>query len=215
MKIFAPLKNRWTTLVAVLCFIGPAAPAQKTIRLANPSFEDAPGHMKVPAGWSDCGHRNESPPDVQPGQYDVETPAEHGRTYLGLVVRDNNTWEAVAQHLMNPLEAGAQYSLQLSLARSDKLSSMSRRTDELANYNTPARLIVWGGTGLCETKEILFETPLIEHTDWQSYTLALNPKEGSYTHVMFQAYYETQVEEAYNGNLLIDNCSDIVRKDKQ
>jgi hypothetical protein len=82
------------------------------IRLANPSFEGSPGAggeaVKLPDGWYDCGFPGESPPDVHPkeggGAFQVTKEAFHGKTYLGLVVRDNDTWEMVSQRLSAPVQ---------------------------------------------------------------------------------------------------------------
>ena len=77
------------------------------IELNNPSFEDFARASKEPRGWYDCGFPGETPPDVQPsGGFEVFKPAYEGRTYLGMVVRDNDTWESVAQRLSRPLQGG-------------------------------------------------------------------------------------------------------------
>ena len=70
--------------------------SSEIIQLINPSFEDMPRHSKAPRAWSDCGFKGESAPDIQPsGIFSVTKPAADGNTYLGLVVRDNDTWESV------------------------------------------------------------------------------------------------------------------------
>ena len=76
------------------------------IQLINPSFEDYPRAERVPHGWRDCGFPGESAPDTHPsGAFDVVKYPSDGNTYLGMVVRDNDTWERVSQHLTAPIQA--------------------------------------------------------------------------------------------------------------
>ena len=118
------------------------------IYLANPSFEDMPRHSKEPRGWHNSGFPAESPPDVQPsGEFGVVKPAYEGNTYLGMVVRDNDTWESVAQRMSKPMEKGKCYEFSLSLCRSELYISVSRTTDETTNYTTPAKVRIYGGFG--------------------------------------------------------------------
>jgi outer membrane protein OmpA-like peptidoglycan-associated protein len=190
-----------------------AVSAQKEapITFANSSFEDIPASGQTPNGWYNCGPGSESPPDVQPGQFQVTKAPKHGNTYLGLVVRDNETWEGVAQRLSRPLEQNQCYEMTIELCRSEIYLSQSRVTNEAANYTTPAKLIIWGGNGFCDKREVLYETPLVINTRWNTATLRFHPKKGSYSHIMFEAYYKTPVLFPYNGHILLDNASAIRR----
>jgi len=73
------------------------------IPLNNPSFEDTPSIGITPKCWLDCGMPGETPPDIQPNQFRVDKSPQHGNTYLGMVTRDSDTWEAVGQMLETPL----------------------------------------------------------------------------------------------------------------
>ena len=87
--------------------------SQDTIRLDNFSFEDFPRHSYTPRGWYDCGFPDESPPDIHPqmdgGEFKVNAEPADGRTYIGMVVRDNVTWEAIGQRLNTPLKENQCY----------------------------------------------------------------------------------------------------------
>jgi hypothetical protein len=93
------------TFTFVILFITNALCSQRdTIRLTNPSFEDTPkrggeSDQQI-SGWYDCGmlyFPQESPPDIHPnGFWGVNVPAHDGKTYLGMVVRDNGTYEGVS-----------------------------------------------------------------------------------------------------------------------
>lgn len=185
------------------------------IYLENPSFEDFPKAGKPPTGWYDCGFPNETPPDVQPSNspgltfFRVTKRAFDGNTYLGMVVRDNDSWESVAQRLKAPLEPGTCYEFSMHLCRSEIYVSQSRSTFEEVNYTTPAKLRIWGGSGYCNKKELLAETSLIINTRWLQYNFKFEPKE-KHSYIVFEAFYNTPTLFPYNGNVLIDNASPIV-----
>ena len=179
------------------------------IRLINPSFEDYPRAERVPHGWRDCGFPGESAPDTHPsGAFDVIKYPSDGNTYLGMVVRDNDTWERVSQHLSSPIQSGTCYSFSLNLSRSELYVSASRETGTRANYVQPIKLVIWGGDGHCAKRERLAESPLVANTSWQPYVFKFEPK-LSHTHITLEAFYKTPVLFPYNANILVDNASDI------
>jgi outer membrane protein OmpA-like peptidoglycan-associated protein len=179
------------------------------IVLSNPSFEDVAKHSVTPTGWYNCGKSEESPPDIQPGSFSVTKTASNGSTYMGLVVRDNETWEGVAQRLGRPLEANQCYEFSMDLCRAELYLSVSKTTNEQANYATPAKVRIWGGNGYCDYRELLFETSIIANTRWLGYNFRLSPKKGNFQYIIIEAYFKTPVLFPYNGNVLIDNISPI------
>ena len=196
-----------------------AGSAQRdTVRLRNPSFEDTPRRggdsNNVIKDWFDCGSinfRGESPPDIHPnGYWQNNLPASDKRTYLGMVVRDNNTWESVSQRLDTPLEAGKCYSFTIHLSRAPKYVSKSHMTNDDANYTTPVVLRIWGGNGFCDDKELLAESDAVSNSSWQIYVLQFKPK-ANVRSITLEAYYKTPTLYPYNGNVLVDGCSDIIR----
>lgn len=196
-------------ILLVLLFAVLAAQAQKTIKLKNPSFEDTPSAGKTPKGWVNCGVEGESAPDIQPqAMPGVKKSASDGKTYLGMVTRDNDTWEAVGQKLSKPLKAGYCYAFSIELSRSDFYLSRSRITGNVANYNIPVRFLIWAGNSPCEKIELLASTALIANTPWRAYEFALEPK-GDYKFINFEAYFDAHYILPYGGNLLLDNASAI------
>ena len=159
----------------------------------------------APKGWYGCVTEGMTEPDVQPGVFEVSLEAADGDTYLGMVVRDNNTWEGVSQRLDVPLLTSRNYTLQAAMSRSELLISISRATGEEVNYSTPSILRVWGSNNLCDKAELLAESPVISNTEWIDYELSLQPKTGNYLYITLEAYYQSPVLFPYNGNLLIDN----------
>jgi hypothetical protein len=195
----------------LLLFFSLKGLSQDTIFLENPSFEDVPIAGQMPSGWHNCGTMDETPPDIQPGLYKVEKIAQDGYTYLGLVVRDNETWEAVGQRLLVPLKVATSYAFSLYLSRSELYITTSKLTGQEINSATPVMLRIWGGKSECEKKELLAETGVIINREWQLYDFDLTPMQADYTFITLEAYYKTPVLFPYNGNLLIDNCSAIVK----
>ncbi|MEM6376608.1 MAG: OmpA family protein [Bacteroidota bacterium] len=186
-----------------------ASAQEETIFLTNPSFEDIPRHSTAPRGWIDCGFNGESAVDIHPtGTFSVVKRPQNGNTYLGMVVRDNDTWESVSQPLSTPMMAGNCYEFSIFLSRSETYISVSKLTDERANYNTAAKLRIYGGLEGCKRGAMLAETNLIIHTRWIEYNFKFEPKEN-FSHIIFEAFYNTPTLFPYNGNLLLDNASSL------
>lgn len=190
-----------------------------TIRLNNPSFEDNPrrgGESQIGIkGWYDCGRMNfpaESPPDIHPnGYWKNDLPASDGKTYLGIVVRDNNTYESVSQRLDSTLRADKCYSFSINLARAENYWSPTKLDlNTTANYVTPAVLRIWGGSGFCNEQELLAESTPVSNSSWQIYKFEFRPK-SNIRYITLEAFYKTPVLFPYNGNLLVDGASDIIQ----
>lgn len=186
------------------------------IKLINPSFEGIPGEGvvggRLPDGWYDCGFPGESPPDVHPkdgpGAFQVTKEPFNGKTYIGLVVRENDTWEMVSQRLSAPLQAGNCYEFSMSLARSEVYMSLSRVSNMEVNYAQSVKLRIWGGSSYCSRTELLAESSLVINTRWLVYNFRFEPKQ-TYSYIVFEAFYKTPTPFPYNGNILLDNASDI------
>lgn len=189
-----------------------------TIRLKNPSFEGAPKkggeHLFSSNGWFDCGRINfpqESPPDIHPnGFWGNDSPAIDKDTYLGMVVRDNQTYESISTRLDTVLEANEVYSLSFYLFKAKTYRSRSRLTDEEADYITPAIFRIFGGNGFCNEKELLYESLPIDHNEWRLYNIKIKPKD-TYKSITLSAYYDKNLDHPYNGHILVDGISDIIR----
>ncbi len=181
----------------------------QTILLQNPSFEDMPGNSRTPRGWFYCGDLGETPTDIHPaGIFGVTHEAAHGMTYIGMVTRETGTWEGISQWLSEPLQPGQCYRFALQLARSPDYQSISRLHWEMANFNEPVRLLIWGGNLNCERQEFLAESALIEHAAWQSYVFHFQP-DTSFSRLLLEVRYAADAEP-YCGNLLLDHASPIV-----
>jgi len=196
--------------VGMLYFAAPMT-AQKgyTIDLRNPSFEDLSRCCKPPRGWEPCGKEDLNTPDVQPGHFKVYNEPFDGDTYLGMVTRDNDSWESVSQRLNRSLKRGECYTFSLKACHSDNLESQSRITNKDVKYNKPILIRIWGGTGYCHKSELLGRTPLIDHTNWKQYNFRFKPRK-SHSFITIEAFYKEPSPIPYNGNVLIDDASSIL-----
>ncbi len=198
-------------LFSLVLLYGTAALAQDTIRLKNPSFEGkSPRPAAVPDGWMDLGLALETPPDIQPGMFRVDLPAQDGRTYMGLVVRENNTWEGLGQRLTDFLQKDSTYHFSIYLARSKQYMSPTKTSREEVNFNAPTILKIWGYNTTTRQEELLAESAAVSHSEWTKYSFILKPTLAKYDELDLMAYYAVGFEKQ-NGNLLIDNCSAIVQ----
>ena len=189
------------------------------IAISNPSFEDVPhrgtlgGADSQIKGWYDCGQLQfptETPPDIHPiNAWKVTKGPSHGNSYLGLVIRDNDTWEAVTQRLPIAMEEGKCYAFNVDLSRSDFYISGSKMTQSLENYTNPAVLRIHGGTGVCGRQEQLGESTTVTNDEWRTYEFKFEP-ERTVNYLTIEAFYKTPTLIPYNGHILVDNASLIV-----
>jgi len=214
-------------LIAFLIGFSCVLNAQTIIELNNPSFEDLPSPSKSPNYWVDCNEFGESPIDIQPGFFEVELKAYEGKTYLGMLARNNNTWESVAQELKSPLLKSQPYIFDIQLARSPSYLSYDRKNEliprqervaysnidgeqaiEMINYTEPTILRIWGGNDFRDKRQLLTQTAPVYNNSWEQYTLEFIPVE-SWKYIMLEVYFTEGREGEYCGHLLLDNCSKI------
>ncbi len=184
---------------------------QMEIMIFNPSFEGEAAHSTLPILWENC-NIDGSPPDIHSNNsnfFEVRHDAQHQNTYIGMVVREDNTWEAIGQYLESPLYENSQYLFSIHLAWSDIYESYTRRKMEKENFDGQAVLRIWGGNESGHRGQMLAESVPVTHTDWQEYTFEFEPIE-EWDYLILEAFFEDENGFAYNGNLLMDNCSSIL-----
>jgi len=181
---------------------------QDTIYLYNPSFEDSPRCCVAPQGWISYGYIGETAPDIQPGSFEINIPAEDGNTYVSMVTRDNETNEGLIQKLPMPLKKGETYKFSIALAQSEILPSLSRTTGQEVNHTSPTQLIIGGLSDPNGKFYRLGISNAVATETWNEYNFTLQP-EQDFGYLALMAYWEGN--EATNGHICIDNCSAIVR----
>ncbi|HJW30218.1 MAG TPA: hypothetical protein VJ508_13340 [Saprospiraceae bacterium] len=184
----------WVTYFFILPWFASSASAQ-IIELTNPSFEGDPQDAVTPQGWMAC--KEGTTPDILPGFWGVYTTPSDGETYVGLITRQNNTWESIGQRLTEPLKKGICYDWYLDLAHSDTYSG----------YNGPIHLRVWISKLKCQKDQLIYESPLIDHLDWKTYRIKFVPNDD-YRYILLEAFY-SEAPFHYQGNILIDRLREI------
>lgn len=208
-------------LLNTLILLPEAISQVDTIKIKNASFEDVPKQGGSKDNWSgiknwvDCAPLNrfigETPPDIHPnGWWGNSLPASDGNTYLGMVTRDNNTYESVGQRLDSTLKGGKCYDFTINLARAPTYVSPTRTTGLKENYNTPIVLRIWGGNTLCDEGELLAESVPVNNDSWQIFNFEFRPK-SDVRYIIFSAFYKTPALLPYNGNILVDGGSLIIQ----
>ncbi len=170
-----------------------AQKAPKPIVLNNPSFEGVPHDAVTPNGWEACGI--DSSPDILPGPWGVYQKPTNGNTYLGLITRENNSWETIGQKLPKPLQKDRCYKVKVDLSMSPAY----------AGYSKPTRLRIWLSNSKCERTKLIATSPTIDHYEWKTYEFLFSTEEDSYKYIIIEAFYKSPAINFYRGNLLIDN----------
>ncbi len=177
--------------------------------MTNPSFEGSPGIGNVPTDWFSCHEL--STPDTQPGFHDIDLPASDGATYLGLVGRGglteawqqpyNGTVEDARTALLVPIEPGVRYELALDLAHEPGFTTYSLAGD--IAYPFPMQLEVYATLGECDSTELLWRSPVIDHLEWRTYQAAFLAQGGPYGYLLLKTAFPD--DRAVLGNLIVDH----------
>lgn len=197
------------------------------IKLLNPGFNGIPeAGKKMISGWRDCGYRRfpgQSPVDLQPGAFDVSLEPFEGQSYLGMVSRDNDTWESVTQELRKPLRKGQCYTFSLYLAASPEYRS-DARPDGIAveearasgielksiHHVTPIVLRIFGSNNQCDPTELLAVSDKVSNHEWKKYDFRFEPNQDL-NFIMLEAFTgKVPTPWPANGHILIDDLSAIV-----
>ncbi len=186
---------RYSSLFFFLIVFHGAVTAQSALN--NASFEGEPQDATTPTGWHVC--EVGTTPDILPGFWGVNREASDGETYIGLITRDDGSFESIGQRLRVKLKANECYQVSVDLAFAKTY----------AGYNHPLRLRIWGGTGKCGKDQLIVESEVIDHTDWKSYTFKFVTKQ-KIRYIIIEAYNENE-QKPVKGNILIDNISEIKR----
>ncbi len=182
-----------------------------TIWLENPSFESAyhgPGY--VPKPWLNCGFEGETPPDVQPGAFGVTLIPADGDTYLGLVTRQNRSWEAIGQRLKHAFIPGFNYHWSIRLARDTVYLGANRSSPkDSINHLAPVLIRIWSGRRPCERKELLAVSAPIQHHEWQDVSFHFAPKQKGNRYLLIEVIAAGALGRE-PGHVLMDDAAPIV-----
>jgi len=161
------------------------------ISVVNPSFEDEPADATTPQAWHPCDEM--TTPDILPGYWGVYNDPSHGNTYVGIITRENSTYESFGQKLSEPLKKGACYRSEIDLAHSKIYSG----------YNKPIRLRIYLGVTKCDRSQLIFESGVVSNVIWKTFKIEVKPKQDA-QYLILEAYHQDGTF-SHKGNILIDN----------
>jgi len=173
----------------------------------NPSFEGTPQPHVTPTGWDIC--MPGVTPDTQPGFWGQTLPPSDGGSYIGLVYQPSSGWqEGAGQTLSSPMVAGTTYNFTIDLA-------VPASADPATGIVVPpycVQLQLWGGmSGVnsgCDQAELLWTSPVITNTTWQTYDLTFTPSQN-WNHILLLIW--AAPPECSDGQyVMMDNMSTIV-----
>lgn len=164
-------------------------------KLSNPSFEDEKADATMPSGWWSC--QKGTTPDILPDSWGVYNLPKDGQTYVGIITREDGSYEAIGQRLDAALKKGQCYEMTLYIAHSGVY----------AGYDTPIRLSIYLGQKKCERDQLVFRTERIKKEPWQLQEISFTPDKDMY----YITLMADDDGKNINGNILIDNISEIVK----
>ncbi len=165
------------------------------ISVVNPSFEDTPSDATVPKGWLPC--QDGTTPDILPGFWGEYNEANHGSTYVGMITRENGTFESIGQRLSEALQKGGCYKFSIDLSHGQVYSG----------YKNPIKLRIYLGKDKCDRSQLIYESKIISNEDWEKHIIEFHPNKA-YDYIILEAFYK-EGSFNYKGNVLIDNLSSI------
>jgi hypothetical protein len=168
----------------------------QTVPLINAGLEAPYQETFRMNGWQIWG--DGATPDIQPGQWGVTKAPLQGRSYVGLITREDGTREGMYQALSEPLQAGKCYYLDLALARHP----------EYAGFRLPLSLRLRGRNGLGGPVIDLALSPLVTHEKWVRYTMEFTLSRNI-DQLILEASYAPGCTVPYRGNILIDDLSEL------
>jgi len=170
------------------------------ISLDNPSLEGTPADATIPSGWFAASKG--TTPDILPGFWGVYNEANDGETYVGLIVRPDDSFESIGQRLKAKVEKNNCYKMSLNLAHSDTYTG----------YNDLLGLRIWIGSKKSKREQLIYDSGMIESDEWEIHKFEFQPIKNM-QYIILEAY-KKEGKKSYRGNILIDDISTIVSCDK-
>lgn len=183
-------------LLMGISFMHIAKISNSQITVTNPSFEDEPADATTPQGWHPCD--NMTTPDILPGFWGVYNEPSDGNTYVGIITRENSTYEQFGQRLSSKFKKSQCYGTSIDLAHSIIYSG----------YNHPIQLRIYIGDSKCSKDQLIFESPVVKSMKWKTFLIDFIP-EAEYEYIIFEAFYKDGTF-SHKGNILIDNLRPIM-----
>ncbi len=202
-------KHLTTILMLILFSININAQAE-IIYFENPSYEDVPRTSTIAKDWHACNFVGQSPPDIQPGHFNVYKKAYDGNTYAGLVSRENGTFEVLMTELKSEMIKGQCYEWVIYLAQSNNYLSLSKVSKVEENFNHPVDITINGAMEYdCINMHPLATIKGIkQQNDWTKYRFKFVAKEA-YKYLIITVS-PSDLTNPTNGHILLDHFHPII-----
>ena len=205
-------------------------PFPEVFELYNASFEKSP-YNGLPTGWEQRTYglptvvrthpaqvlerffisREGQPVYMNSGYTPTRKPPFEGKKYISLLCTDDRHCQAISQSLDGHLQKDSTYTFSVYLARSKHFRDQKPATGKIVDFKNPLKLRVWAGTAERPKAELMAESAGVFKTDWKKFEFHLKPGGQDYNWITLEAWYVSDTGRPYNGNLLLDACSKIVR----
>jgi len=220
-------KQYFTFIIFFFCsFYVIRGNAQDTILVQNPSFEipiesirEFDKYNFKLGGWKSLDAKGESPPNLHSGDselFGVKSLPSDGSFFLGMVTRNNESWESVVQLLSRPLKKGNTYSFSIDLCYSKLLKSVLRKKNgrgftRPVKFDNGAIFRIQGSNSRTNEFEVLAESEIILNEEWIRMNFILEPS-SDYDLFILEAFFDLSQDNGRfkNANVLLDNCSPII-----
>ncbi|HMX39716.1 MAG TPA: hypothetical protein PKD78_05290 [Saprospiraceae bacterium] len=189
---------------------GPSSPSTPSamIQLNNPSFElDGSPGRGTPKYWTYTGTCRTCAPVICPdlSRWRTKQKAAAGRYFVSLLTFEEGMYEGIGQRLPQRLQKDSMYVFRLKAAYSKHYE------DGADAHPHPVVVCIWGYNEHTLEQEVLAQTTPVNHDFWYQYEFLLSPKTRDYDSIAIGAWFDPKRPKRYNGNLFIDDCSDLMR----
>jgi len=161
----------------------------------NTSFEGTPSDATMPAGWF-AGTKGTTP-DILPGYWGVYNEPEDGDSYVGMITREDGSYESISQRLNGTITEGSCYTMSIHLAFSDNYTG----------YNKPIHLRIWIADTKNERQQLIYTSPKIKSEEWKKFNFDFTPETDKH-YIILEAFI-SEKPIPHKGNILIDKISPI------
>lgn len=199
-----------TFLFLTICAINTVLLSQQIVEFTNSDFNGEAkkgiSFGKPLVEWSNMSSLlfpEETSYDIQPGFWNVSTKPKFGATYIGMVTRQNGSYESIGQKLSKPLEKNTEYMFSIHVSTSPDYESKTRENlDEISKFDNPALFRVIGKKIKSNDYELLYESVPITNINWKKLEIAFTPS-IELDLIILEAYHVDK-DKPQNGNILID-----------
>jgi gliding motility-associated-like protein len=170
----------------------------------NPSFEGFASANIPPNGWTVCNAQHK--PDTQPSFFNVLQKASEGNTFISLTTAPKMGKipvinESIQTKLDKPLLQNTRYQLKIDLSMPENFEQ--EIAGKLTCFCQPIVIKIWGADKSCKKRELFWQSPKINHQNWQTYLALFQPELTNYDFLLIEAGFADK--ETYFGSILVDN----------